>query len=143
MAPAVCILNPSNGTHNCRPGWRTWLGPTPSVSVLLYACACPILRAAPRRRTLPLNLKAKCITTLRCSGHPDAMEYPPSGAATLGHCFKGSMGSGLAKPGLETRVAALVTVSNGTYGEKYMPWHGVYGNNNNNNNSNCLSHTTM
>ncbi len=20
MAPAVCILNPSNGTHNCRPG---------------------------------------------------------------------------------------------------------------------------
>ena len=23
MAPAVCILNPSNGTHNCRPGRRT------------------------------------------------------------------------------------------------------------------------
>ena len=41
MAPAVCILNPSNGTHNCRPGWRTCLGSTPSGSVLLYACACP------------------------------------------------------------------------------------------------------
>ena len=23
MAPAVCISNPSNGTHNCRPKWRT------------------------------------------------------------------------------------------------------------------------
>ena len=41
MAPAVCILNPSNGTHNCRPGWRTCLGSTPSGSVPLYACACP------------------------------------------------------------------------------------------------------
>jgi len=53
MAPAVCISNPSNGTHNCRPGWRTCLGSTPSGSVPLYACACPkILRAAPRRRKL-------------------------------------------------------------------------------------------
>ena len=50
MAPAVCILNPSNGTHNCRPGWRTCLGSTPSGSVPLYACACLNLRAAPRRR---------------------------------------------------------------------------------------------
>jgi hypothetical protein len=41
MAPAVCILNPSNGTHNCRPGWRTCLGSTPSGSALLYACARP------------------------------------------------------------------------------------------------------
>ena len=41
MAPAVCISNPSNGTHNCRPGWRTCLGSTPSGSVPLYACACP------------------------------------------------------------------------------------------------------
>ena len=44
-----------------------------------------------------------------------------------------SMGSGLAKPGLKTRVATFVTVSDGPYGEKNMPWHAVYG----------MSHTTM
>ena len=50
MAPAVCILNPSNGTHNCRPGWRTCLGSTHSGSVLLYTCAClKSCRAAPKK----------------------------------------------------------------------------------------------
>ena len=44
-----------------------------------------------------------------------------------------SKNSGLAKPGVETRVAAFVTVSDGTYGEKNMPYHGVYG----------MSHTTL
>ena len=34
-------------------------------------------------------LKAKCITTLRCSGQPGALEYVQSGAATRGHYFKG------------------------------------------------------
>ena len=43
-----------------------------------------------------------------------------------------SKDSGLAKPGVETRVAAFVTVSDGTYGEKNMPYHGCYG----------MSHTT-
>ena len=52
MAPAVFILNPSNGIHNhrnCRPGWRTSLGSIPIGSALLCACARPItlLRVAP------------------------------------------------------------------------------------------------
>ena len=34
-------------------------------------------------------LKAKCITTLRCSGQPGAMEYAPLGTATRGHFLKG------------------------------------------------------
>ena len=55
MAPAVCILNPSNGTHNCRPGWRTCLGSTPSGSVRLYACAClKSCRAAPEKAQVRL-----------------------------------------------------------------------------------------
>ena len=44
-----------------------------------------------------------------------------------------SKDSGLAKLGVETRVAAFVTVSDGTYGEKNMQYHGVYG----------MSHTTL
>ena len=32
MAPAVCISNPSNGTHNCRPGWRTCWVQLPSAA---------------------------------------------------------------------------------------------------------------
>ena len=56
MAPAVCISNPSNGTHNCRPGWRTCLGSTPSGSVRLYACAClKSCRAAPKKAQVLLG----------------------------------------------------------------------------------------
>ena len=63
------------------------------------------------------------------------------GRSNTGTLFQGaqikanwlSKDSGLAKPGVETRVAALVTVSDGTYGEKNMSWHGNYG----------MSHTTM
>ncbi len=51
------------------------------------------------------------------------------GRSNSGPLFEGAQiganrlaaGSGLAKPGLETRVAALVTVSDATYGEKNMP----------------------
>jgi hypothetical protein len=54
---------------------------------------------------------------------------PAAGAATRPDNIL--RGSGLAKSGLETRVAALVTVSDATviatYGEKNMLWHGVYG----------------
>jgi hypothetical protein len=38
-----------------------------------------------------------------------------------------AQGSGLGKEGVETRVAGLLTVSDATYGEKNMPWHGSYG----------------
>ena len=38
-----------------------------------------------------------------------------------------AQGSGLGKDGVETRVAGLLTVSDATYGEKNMPWHGSYG----------------
>ena len=38
-----------------------------------------------------------------------------------------AQGSGLEKDGVETRVAGLLTVSDATYGEKNMPFHGVYG----------------
>jgi hypothetical protein len=63
------------------------------------------------------------------------------GRSNTGTLFQGaqikanwlSKDSGLAKPGVETRVAALITVSDATYGEKNMPWHGNYG----------MSHTTM
>ena len=47
MAPAVCILKPPNGTHNCRPGWRTCWVRIPSAahcSTLALAQSC-ILRA--------------------------------------------------------------------------------------------------
>ena len=60
MAPAVCILNPSNGTHNCRPGWRTCLGSTPSRSVRLYACAClKSCQAAPKKSQVRLASPAE------------------------------------------------------------------------------------
>jgi hypothetical protein len=57
------------------------------------------------------------------------------GRSNTGTLFQGAQiranrlaaGSGLAKMGLETRVAMLVTASDATYGEKNMPWHGVYG----------------
>ena len=38
-----------------------------------------------------------------------------------------AQGSGLGKEGMETRVAGLLTVSDATYGEKNMPWHGSCG----------------
>jgi hypothetical protein len=38
-----------------------------------------------------------------------------------------AQGSGLGKEGVETRVAGLLTASDGTYGEKNMQWHGSYG----------------
>jgi hypothetical protein len=57
MAPAVCISNPSNGTHNCQPGWRTCLDSTMDVIIQPPAAAyrstpalAQNLRAAPRRR---------------------------------------------------------------------------------------------
>ena len=63
------------------------------------------------------------------------------GRSNSGRLFRGaqiranwlSKDSGLAKPGVGTGVAAFVTVSDGTYGEKNMPWHGVY----------SMSHTTL
>ncbi len=64
---------------------------------------------------------------LRCSGQPGAMDYVQFGDIVRNKSQQASAGSGLAKPGLETRVAALVTVSDATYGEKNLPWHGVYG----------------
>ena len=60
-----------------------------------------------------------------------------SGAPTWGHSFKFqaaqiranllAQGSGLGIEGVETRVAGLLSVSDATYGEKNMPWHGSYG----------------
>ena len=50
MAPAVCISNPSNGTHNCRPGWRTcWVRLPTAAYRSTHALAYEPSRAAPMK----------------------------------------------------------------------------------------------
>ena len=50
MAPAVCISNPSNGTHNCRPGWRTcWVRPPSAAYRSTHTLAYEPSRAAPMK----------------------------------------------------------------------------------------------
>ena len=55
MAPAVCILNPSNGTHNCRPGWRTCWVRLPSAAYRsTHTLAYEPSRAAPMKAQVRL-----------------------------------------------------------------------------------------
>ena len=55
MAPAVCILNPSNGTHNCRPGWRTcWVRLPTAAYRSTHALAYEPSRAAPMKAQVRL-----------------------------------------------------------------------------------------
>ena len=55
MAPAVCILNPSNGTHNCRPGWRTcWVRLPMAAYRSTHALANEPSRAAPMKAQVRL-----------------------------------------------------------------------------------------
>ena len=54
MAPDVCILNPSNGTHNCRPGWRTCWVRLPSAAYRsTHTLAYEPSRAAPMKAQVP------------------------------------------------------------------------------------------
>ena len=55
MAPAVCISNPSNGTHNCRPGWRTcWVRLPTAAYRSTHALAYEPSRAAPMKAQVRL-----------------------------------------------------------------------------------------
>ena len=55
MAPAVCISNPSNGTHNCRPGWRTCWVRLPSAAYRsTHTLAYEPSRAAPMKAQVRL-----------------------------------------------------------------------------------------
>ncbi len=69
MAPAVCILNPSNGTHNCRPGGGLrWVRSPTAEHRSKHALARSsslYLRAAPGRRKFKGLLDAADIGMLR------------------------------------------------------------------------------
>ena len=67
MAPAVCIMKPSNDIHNCRPGWRTcWVQLPPAAHRSTHALA-QNLRVAPRRRRFASNFMFRLPASARKS----------------------------------------------------------------------------